>query len=158
MKSKEQDGVKSFLAFLIAAAVLFLIASVLLCIYSRAHEVKLYISKPLCLIPFALMGVGGGVFLGLDNATAVGSKPVFTLFGKLMWVALLIEIIRSIATDGFDALNAFLEILADYDEPESYLILYYMANIITAAAVILAALFLVRIIARAVFGTGNNGG
>lgn len=160
MNDKGKDNSKAMLAIIIIGAVVFLTLFVLLCIYSRQQGVKFFATKPLCLIPFAELGLIGGLFIGCDKEMSASTKLLFNIFWKLVLVVIVFEVIRGIATDGVDGLLAVLAVVGDSDDSDINISLlgYYFVNILTAAPVTLAAMFIGRFIGRAVSGAGKSEG
>ena len=158
MNDNKKDNSKAMLAIVIIGAAVFLTLFVFLCIYSRSEGVKFFAAKPLCLIPFAELGIVAGIFIGCDREMSGSTKLLFNLFGKLVLVIVLFEAIRGIASDGLDGLLAILAIIGDNDDVDVSIVGYYLVNIITAAPVTLAAMFIGRFIGRAVSGAGKSEG
>lgn len=127
----------------------FLILFVILCIYSRKNEVDLFISKPLCFVPFFLLGIPFGLFFGIDPELKKQTGLLFKMFFKLLIGITVFEIIRAIATFGSSALLALLQLVAEDSDGDAEIIGYCLINLFITTPILLIAMFIGRAVGGA---------
>lgn len=122
----------------------FLILFVLLCIYSRKNQVEMFISKPLCFVPFFVLGIPFGLFFGIDPELKKQTGLLFRMFFILLIAVAVCEIIRALVTFGSDAFIAFLQLLVDDDDGNAEILGYSLINLFITAPIMLIAMFIGR--------------
>ena len=60
-----KDNSKVQLGVVIGGCIVYLVLFVLMCIYSNKNEVEMFISYPLCFIPYPVLGLTFGIFIGI---------------------------------------------------------------------------------------------
>ena len=140
--SKVQPGV------VIGGCIVYPVLFVLMCIYSNKNEVEMFISYPLCFIPYPVLGLTFGIFIGMDPQFGEFVKVLMVFFLKLLLAVLVFKVIRGISAFGTKFLPGISAIVAEDSDIDASLIGYSLINVFISAPIILIAMFLGRAIGK----------
>ena len=146
--SNEKDNSSKQLAILVIGVVIFMVLYILTVIYSSNNEVKMFTRAPLCIVPYAELGLAVGIFFGIDKQFAVQTKLLVQMFAKLLIGVIVFEAIRACVTHGFAALGSILALIGDNDDGDLTYAGYSVLNLLISAAAMIAMMFLGRALGK----------